>query len=392
MSKVLNQIIEGDFAAYHCDCVDGLSGLPDNSIDYSIFSPPFSSLYTYSASDRDMGNSRNDGEFYNHMSFMVAELLRVLKPGRLASFHCMNLPTSKAHDGYIGLRDFRGDLIRLFCGNESAKLAEAAGILRGRLLQALMDSDAKAKDRRRGLSSAIEAMELEIGNASNGFIYHSEVAIWKDPVTAMQRTKALGLLYKQIRKDSAMSRQGIADYLVTVRNPGDNPEPINHFAPAHSVDGRTKEAHDALANPDKVFPVSEWQKFANPVYGDDLPCDVWMPGLVVLRNDGNGLADNFAEPSWMDINPSDTLQFRSAREHSDERHICPLQLQVIRRAIKLWTNPRDIVVSPFMGIGSEGHVSLQEGRRFIGFETKESYYKQAYKNLQSATKTQTSLF
>lgn len=334
MSQVINQTIDNEsFAVYHADCIEGVKGLPDNSIDYIIFSPPFSSLYVYSQSDRDMGNSRDDGEFFRHYAFLIDEMYRVLKPGRLLSFHCMNLPTSKAKDGFIGIRDFRGELIR-------------------------------AKEK-------------------GGFIFHSEVCIWKDPVTAMQRTKALGLLYKQLRKDSAMSRQGIPDYLVTMRKPGDNPNPVNHYAP---------EEKDAIEHPDKVFGVNIWQKYASPIYGEDIPVDCWMPGMMVLRPDGGEIADRYPEPAWMDINPSDTLQYQSARDHKDERHICPLQLEVIRRGIQLWTNPDDVVLSPFMGIGSEGYVALQLGRRFIGFELKESYYNQAVKNLPTAQIKQFELF
>lgn len=261
------------------DCVEGIRNIEENSIHYSIFSPPFSSLYTYSNSERDMGNCRTYKEFFTHFQFLTKELFRVIMPGRLLSFHCMNLPTSKERDGVIGINDFRGELIRMF--------------------------------------------------KNEGFIFHSEVCIWKDPVTAMQRTKALGLLHKQIKKDSCMSRQGIPDYLVTMRKPGDNPERVTH----------TKES----------FPVDLWQQYASPV--------------------------------WMDINPSDTLQRESARENNDERHICPLQLQVIERAINLWTNPNDLVLSPFAGIGSEGFQAIRMGRRFVGFELKESYYKCAVNNL-----------
>lgn len=283
--EVLGQTVTERFAMYHSDCVDVLKGLPDDSIHFSVFSPPFASLYTYSASPRDMGNVANHAEFFEQHAFMVRELYRVTKPGRLVSAHCMLLPTSKTRDGYIGLADFRGDLIRQF--------------------------------------------------QQAGFIFHSEVVIWKDPVIAMQRTKALGLLHKQIKKDSCMSRQGIPDYLVTMRKPGDNPEPVKHTA--------------------EEFPVQMWQRYASPV--------------------------------WMDIDPSDTLQFRSAREDEDERHICPLQLEVIRRALKMWSNPGDTVLSPFAGIGSEGYVALQEGRRFVGAELKASYYKQACLNLAAVIDT-----
>ena len=271
-----------NWAMYNADCVEGISKMDDDSVHYTVFSPPFSSLYTYSASTRDMGNCRNNAEFFEQFRFLVSELLRVTMPGRLLSFHCMNIPTSKAKDGFIGLSDFRGDLIREF-------------------------------------------MEA-------GWIYHSEVCIWKDPVTQMQRTKALGLLHKQIKKDSCMNRQGLADYLVTMRKPGDNPERVEHT--------------------NETFPVGLWQRYASPVWGD--------------------------------INPSDTLQFRSARSENDERHICPLQLQVIRRALKLWSNPGDLVLSPFAGIGSEGYVALEEGRQFVGFELKREYYDQACRNLADA--------
>ena len=286
----LDQTIGDGFALYHGDCVEVLKGIPSHSIDYSIFSPPFSSLYTYSNSPRDMGNCRTDAEFFEHFGYLIEQLARVMQPGRDVSFHCMLMPTSKERDGYIGLRDFRGDLIRAF--------------------------------------------------QAHGFIYHSEVCIWKDPVTSMQRTKALGLLHKTVRGDASFSRQGIPDYLVTMRAPGD---PV------------VRVQHDAAD-----YPVEKWQRVASPV--------------------------------WMDINPSETLQYRSAREHDDERHIAPLQLEVIRRGVELWTNPGDIVLSPFAGIGSEGFVSLQMGRRFVGVELKASYYQQAARNLVAATRETGDLF
>lgn len=279
---VINQKISDRFALYHSDCIEGMKKLKSESIHYSIFSPPFSSLYTYSNSDRDMGNSRNDGEFFTHFRFLIDELLRVIMPGRLVSVHLMNLPTSKSRHGYIGIRDFRGDTIRHF----------------------------------------VDA----------GFIYHSEACVWKNPVVAMQRTKALGLLWKQIKKDSAMCRQGIPDYVCTFRKPGDNPKPISHTA--------------------EEFPVDEWQ--------------------------------HIASPCWMDINQSNTLNFRHARESNDERHIAPLQLDLIQRCLRLWTADDDIVLSPFAGIGSEGVVALEMGRRFVGFELKESYWAIASENLAQA--------
>lgn len=285
----IDQVITDTYAAYHGDCVEVLKGLPAASIGYSIFSPPFASLYTYSNSPRDMGNVRDDAEFFAHLDFLIAELRRVMKPGRNVSFHCMDMPSSKERDGVIGLKDFPGELLRAF--------------------------------------------------QRHGFIFHAKVTIWKDPVTAMQRTKALGLLHKSVRENAAMCRMGIPDYLITVRAPGEQEDRVIHGS---------------------EFPVDLWQKVASPV--------------------------------WMDINPSDTLQFRSAREHDDERHICPLQLDVIRRGVMLWTNPGDIVLSPFMGIGSEGYVALEMGRCFVGAELKASYFVQAAANLAAATAKTQDLF
>jgi len=316
------------------DCVELIERIESGTIDYSIFSPPFASLYTYSNSDRDMGNSRDYAEFAAHFGFLIRHLYRVTKPGRLLSFHCMNLPTSKERHGYIGIKDFRGDLIRWFIGNEAADLGAARLELLVRASIAELENDSRRALRLHDAAACI-LEELEKFPSDHGFIYHSEVAIWKDPVTAMQRTKALGLLYKQLRKDSCMSRQGIPDYLVTMRKPGVNPDPVT-------------KTHDG-------FPVDRWQRYASPV--------------------------------WMDINPSDTLQRESAREEEDERHICPLQLQVIERAIELWTNPGDLVLSPFAGIGSEGYVAVRNRRKFHGIELKESYWQQACHNLEIAERS-----
>lgn len=282
--KVLDQVTENRYAIYNGDSCEVIKGIPENSIHYTIFSPPFASLYTYSNSDRDMGNSKGDDEFYNHFIYLAKELFRVTMPGRLLSFHCMDLPLMKERDGVIGLKDFPSIIRQIF--------------------------------------------------EDCGFIYHSKVTIWKNPVTEMQRTKALGLLHKQIRKDSTMNRQGIPDYIVTMRKPGDNPERVSH-------------THE-------TFPVDVWQNYASPV--------------------------------WMDIRQSDTLQKKSAREDKDERHICPLQLEVIQRCVELWTNPGDIVLDPFAGIGSVPYVAVTMGRRGIGIELKDSYYKQAKNNLEIAVR------
>lgn len=313
--KAIDQVIESDFAIYNGDCVEITRGLPDNSIHYSIFSPPFASLYTYSNSDRDMGNCRSDEEFFEHFRFLIRELYRVMIPGRLVSFHCMNLPTSKAHHGYIGIRDFRGDLIRAF--------------------------------------------------EAEGFIYHSEVCIWKDPVVAQQRTKALGLLHKQLVKDSAMSRQGIPDYLVTMRKPGINPEPIAGMLEEFIGEGLdvSREAYERHAEKVRAEGREPW------------PFEMWRSVFIWQK---------YASPVWMDIRETNTLQYKSARDEKDEKHICPLQLDVIARGVELWSNPGDIVFSPFAGIGSEGYQAIKMGRRFVGIELKESYYRVAVNNLRMA--------
>ena len=315
--KCVDQFITDQAALYLGDSVEILKGIPSDSVHYMIFSPPFASLYVYSNSDRDLGNSRSLFEFLEHYSFVARELYRILKPGRLMSFHCMNLPTTKQHHGYIGLRDFRGDLIS----------AHERCLNCGKPRQSERDDSHGCPD-------------------YQGMIFHSEVCIWKDPVTAMHRTKAIGLLYKQLRKDSCLSRQGIPDYLVTMRKPGENIE-------------RVTKTYDG-------FPVDRWQRFASPVW-DDTALDEVAP-----------------LPTWMDIDPSDTLQRDSAREQKDERHICPLQLEVIERGIELWTNPGDIVLSPYGGIGSEGYVAIKMGRRAIMIELKPSYFKQQCRNIRAA--------
>lgn len=294
------------------DSVEELRGIQSDSVHYSIFSPPFASLYTYSASERDLGNCGDDAEFFKHFTFIVSQLGRVIIPGRLVSFHCMLMPTSIGKDGFIGLRDFRGDLIRLF--------------------------------------------------QDHGFIFHSEVVIWKDPLVAASRTHALGLAHKQIVKDAAMCRQGVPDYLITMRKEGVNPKPVEHKPRGFEKwigegDGPKREKSKTAR--ENKYSHEVWQRYASPV--------------------------------WMDINPSDTLQRESAREEKDERHICPLQLQVIERGIELWTNPGELVLSPFAGIGSEGYVAIQAGRQFIGVELKRSYWEQCWKNLTEAQKCQAPL-
>lgn len=288
--------VSGDsWHLYNGDCCEVIRDIPDDSIGFSVFSPPFASLYVYSDIINDMGNCESDEEFFQHFGFLIEQLYRVIKPGRLCSVHCMNMPSTITHDGYIGIRDFRGDIIRAF--------------------------------------------------QSYGWIYHSEVCIWKDPVTAMQRTKALGLLHKQVVKDSSMSRQGIPDYVCTFRKPGKNPDPI-----AGEFDHFAGESFERTGN----LSIDIWQRYASPV--------------------------------WMDIDQSNTLNARAARHESDTRHICPLQLDVIHRCLQLWSKEGDVVLSPFAGIGSEGYESIKLDRKFIGIELKESYFEEAAKNLRRIEK------
>jgi hypothetical protein len=275
-----------DFAAYEGDCVSLVRQMPDASIDLSVYSPPFANLFIYGPSVADMGNAANDGEFAEHYAFLVRELLRVTLPGRLSAVHCSDLPLQKWKDGAIGIKDLSGQII---------KIHEAAG-----------------------------------------WVLHSRVTIWKSPVVEMTRTKALGLLYKQLQKDSARSRTGMPDYLLVFRKPGDNTKAIEH----------TPES----------FPLDQWQEWASPV--------------------------------WMTVQQTRTLNGEQARTDSDERHICPLQLDVIERALTMWSRRGDVVLSPFMGIGSEGVCSVKMGRKFIGCELKAEYFKEAVSYLDAADRQQ----
>jgi DNA modification methylase len=282
MVVCLNEAHGASWAAYHGDCVDVARQLPSESIGLSVYSPPFGSLFVYSDSAADMGNSATDGEFEAHYRFIVRELFRLTKPGRITAVHCSDLPLTKWRDGQVGIKDFSGQIIRI---HEEA-----------------------------------------------GWVLHSRRTIWKCPVVEMTRTKHVGLLYKQVQTDSAKSRGGMPDYLLTFVKPGENAAPIRH-------------------TPDD-FPLDQWREWASPV--------------------------------WMTVDQTNVLNVQAAREAADEKHLCPLQLDVIERALILWSNPGDVVMSPFMGIGSEGHMSLRHGRRFIGAELKASYWRQAVRNLAAA--------
>lgn len=288
--RCLNDAHGETWSAYHGDCCDVVRQLPDRSIDFSIYSPPFANLFTYSESEADMGNAADNEEFLHHYEFLATHLLRVVKPGRLVAVHCSDIPLQKWRDGIIGINP---------------------------------------------LSDLLSEVHRRIG-----WILHSRVTIWKCPVVEATRTKALGLLHKQLLKDSAMSRTGMADYLLVFRTPGENAVAVGRQA--------------------AEFPVERWQQWASPV--------------------------------WMDIRQTNTLNAAVARENADERHICPLQLDLIERCLVLWSNPGDVVLSPFMGIGSEGFVSVKQRRRFVGVELKDLYFRNAIQNIDAAERGAASLF
>lgn len=289
---ILNQHQGENFSVFNGDCVEFIADLPDDTVGISVYSPPFAQLFVYSDIDRDMGNVRDEAEFIEQYRFLVREMLRVTKPGRLTCVHCSDLPRTKSAHGSVGLYDFPADIRRV--------------------------------------------------HEEEGWTYHSRITVWKDPVVEMQRTKAHGLLYKTIQTDATRNRQGMPDYVLVFRK---------------TPDDETKA--DKVAQDKHQFPVDTWQKWASPV--------------------------------WMDINQTNVLNVKVARSDKDERHLCPLQLDLIERCIYLWSNLGDVVFSPFTGIGSEGYAALKAGRRFIGTELKPEYYRQAVKNLIDAEENSATL-
>ncbi|MFC6487339.1 DNA-methyltransferase [Nitratireductor sp. GCM10026969] len=310
--KAVDQVVTKDYAIYHGDACELIRAVPDGSVHFGVHSPPFEGLYKFSAHDRDLSNSEGE-DFWRHYGFIIDELLRVTMPGRLHSVHCMQLPTSKVRNGFIGMRDFRGEVIKAY---------ERAG-----------------------------------------WIFQSEVCIWKDPVVAQQRTKSIRLLHKQIIKDSTISGQGLADYIVTFRKPGDNPEPVSGMFDAWVGDGSIDISRNAYERDAARMRAEGRQPWS---------FEQWASVLVWQR---------YASPVWTDIDQTRTLQYRNARDEKDEVHISPLQLDVIERCIDLWSNPGDVVLTPFLGIGSEVYAAVEMGRRGIGFEIKDKYFQQAVKNI-----------
>jgi DNA modification methylase len=292
--NVLDQKSGKNWVMYRGDCCEVIQGLPDRSIDFSIFSPPFAQLYVYSDNERDMGNSKTYDQFFTHFEFLAKELFRVIKKGRLVSIHCIDIPAMIERDGYLGLKDFPGHIIQLF--------------------------------------------------EKVGFIYHSRHVIWNDPLIEATRTKSVGLLHNALCKDSNRSRAGLPDYLVTFRHPEENETPISH------ENGLTKYYGTDVINETGVkFSHMVWRKYASPV--------------------------------WMDVKINLTLNAKAGRSDKDERHICPLSLQTIARAVELWSLPGEVVFTPYMGIGSEVFQSVLMGRKGIGIELKESYFNTSVKNL-----------
>lgn len=312
------------------DCIEGMWAMPENSIDCMVTSVPFGDLFVYSDSERDLGNAGEGAAFINQYKFFAEALFRVMKPGRIACVHCTDLPMRKGKHGAVGLQDFSGDLIK--------------------------------------------------AHSESGMIYHGRATIWKDPVVEMQRTKAIGLLYKQIRKDSAMNRVGMPDYMLFFRKPGENPDAVEHAAPGDdetSVKIATKWLKDLhrqglckdVPEPELLarlmreaeFDVYEWQKLASPV--------------------------------WMDIQQGNVLRnYRDAKSPNDEKHVCPLQLDVIRKCLRLYSKPGDVVMDPFNGIGSTGYEAVKSMRRYIGFELKKEYAEQANVNLKEAETSNMDMF
>lgn len=291
----MNTKITDRYALYNGDCVEVARGLPDNSVGFSIFSPPFANLYIYSDDLRDMGNCKDSEEFFEQMDYLAPELYRILQPGRLIAVHCKQLAKYKGKDGASGWADFRGEIIRHY--------------------------------------------------EKHGFQYHSEVVIWTDPVLEMQKTKTQRLLYCQLQRDASLTGIGMPEYLCIFRKWGGDEslhEPVRHY----------KQGGSSIDD-SQVIDLPLWQKYASPV--------------------------------WFDIRRTDVLNSKIARGDRDEKHICPLQLEVIRRAIRLWSNPGDVVFSPFGGIGSEPYIALEQRRKAIAVELKPEYFAQMVNNCEEIT-------
>ena len=310
--RKLDKVINDKYALYNGDCCEVVPELPEESVNFTLYSPPFSELFAYSNLLGDMGNCRSYEEFFTHYSFLVKALFRVTMPGRIVAVHCMDLPTFKRDGEEIGLNDFPGDIVR--CHKE------------------------------------------------HGFIYHARFCIWKDPLIAATRTKAIGLAHKQIVKDSALCRTGIPDYILAFRKPGENPKPIQH------------------------------KKGIRSYYGSKpIPANLEIYGSTEDQSKNkrsHWIWQQYASPVWTDIRQSKVLPHRDAKDPDDQKHVCPLQIDVIERCLELWSAPGDIVLDPFGGIGSTPYCAVRGGRKGIAVELKPSYFRQMVLNVKSAEKAQ----
>lgn len=346
MTHCIDQTIGEGFALYHGDSCQVMAGLPDNSIDLSVFSPPFEDLYVYSDSIADLGNSRDSREFFRHFRFIIKELHRTLVPGRLVAVHCKDLPSYFGHHGAAGLRDFPGAIIRWF---------ERAG-----------------------------------------FQFHSRVTIWKDPVIEQRRTNNSGLLYKLLREDSSISRQGMADYLLVFRK-WRGLDGLKGPKPVVSEEG-ISDRFNRYVGMEPPDPTDIAQEHGLRVFrgeGGKWPShNPFEPGTEAYRQWSIKVWQKYASPVWFDIDQTNVLNYQIARDNADEKHLCPLQLDVIERTIHLWSNPGDVVFTPFAGVGSEVVAAVELGRRGVGIELKDSYYRIAADNLRAleSRPTQASLF
>jgi hypothetical protein len=347
--RAVDQVVTDRYAIYQGDACELIRAVPDNSIHFGIHSPPFIGLYKFSGSDRDLSNSEG-ARFWEHYSFLIHEMRRITMPGRIQSVHVMQLPTSKQHHGHIGIQDFRGEVVRAWCGDEAGELFEAMRRVRFRARLAAEAGDDVRAGRLLEAASRIEE-DLSAHPGDLGFVYHSEVCIWKDPVVAQARSKSHRLNHKQLVKDSAISGQALADFVVSFRKPGDNPEPIAGALRRYAGEGNGPDFAKWTSADDSRnwYSIEVWQRYASPV--------------------------------WADIRQTRTLQYLTARDGDDEAHISPLQLDTIERCIDLWSNPGDIVFTPFLGIGSEVWAAIHADRRGLGFELKKRYFAQAAKNM-----------
>lgn len=314
---------------HNSDCVEGMYAMPENSVDCAIFSPPFGDLFVYSDSERDIGNAGSGDKFINHYKYFADALTRVIRPGRTVCVHCTDLPMRKGRDGAIGLQDFSGDLIK--------------------------------------------------AHTNAGLVYHGRATIWKDPVVEMQRTKALGLLYKQIRKNSAMNRVGMPDYMLFFRKDADAENPIEH---------------GALDSKEAVEIAKKWlTDLRREGLCASVPDDKLLAELIKHSEFDVYEWQRLASPVWMNINQGNVLRnYRDAKGFNDEKHVCPLQLETIQKCLRLYSKPGDVVMDPFNGIGSTGYEAIKAIRKYVGFELKPEYAEQAGKNLKNAEASLGDLF